>query len=371
MRAINAPGGARRATPLVAAALALVLATGTASALQPAAPDAAPPAASAPATPEPPRTPPAVDPGLERELDRLRETARAPRPTRDSARASWLLGLAALHGIGGPIQPAEALAWFERAQSQGEPLAAAGLAWCAIEGCGEPADPRAARRWIEALRPHDAGRALYLQWLLQSRLAPITATGNGPAPGQAPIAGPRAPAPLPDRPLLESAARAGSAHAALELALHDTASGRRPVALERFRALADRLPAAAANVELLSGREPAPSRGDPSPGGGTFEQAQRTHRGEGRPANFTDAIRLYRLAQQQGSEPAGRMLALIFSRPAPDGNVDIVWMQQLTQVDVTRDVPAPDPSGSRGVLRREPTALTDLLPRPWERRGIR
>lgn len=55
-------------------------------------------------------------------------------------------------------------------------------------------------------------------------------------------------------------------------------------------------------------------------------QAQRYHRLDQQPANFVKAIRLYRLAQNQGSEQARKMLELIFSRPDPDGSVDVAWM---------------------------------------------
>lgn len=109
----------------------------------------------------------------------------------------------------------------------------------------------------------------------------------------------------------------------------------------------------------------------PKPGGpgqATFERAQRAHRGQGQPANFTEAVRLYRQAQLEGSVSAGRMLGLIFSRTLPDDSVDIAWVQQLAQVDVTRPVPIIDPLAARVVLRREPTALSDLLQERWRPR---
>lgn len=61
-------------------------------------------------------------------------------------------------------------------------------------------------------------------------------------------------------------------------------------------------------------------------GADALAQAQRYHRGDRQPANFVKAIRPYRLAQNQGSEQARKMLELIFSRPDPDGSVDVALM---------------------------------------------
>lgn len=327
-------------------------------------PPARPSIAPESARPPPVARPAEVDPALQAELANLR--AAAARNGRPAGRAAWQLGLAALHGVGGPVDPAQARSWFTRAQRLGEPLAAAGLAWCAIDGCGGPADPAGARRWIAALRPHDAARAQYLEWLLASERAPLSVSPSpllpGPPGATTPRSGRSAGPPLRDQ--LEAAARAGSAQAQLELGLAAAAEGRDAEALAHFRAAAPQSRAAAANLALLGQRGAAPAA-RAGPGQATFERAQRAHRGIGQPANFTEAVRLYRQAQQEGNAPAERMLALIFSRPSPDGGVDIAWMQQLAQVDVTRQVPALDPSGARGVLRREPTPLSDLLPERW------
>ncbi|HWI82359.1 hypothetical protein [Ramlibacter sp.] len=325
----------------------------------PARPGIAPEGALPPVVAMPPQT----DPALQAELARLR--AAAAGSGRAAGHAAWRLGLAALHGVGGPVDPAQARSWFARARQHGEPLAAAGLAWCAIDGCGGPADPAAARRWIGALQPHDAARAQYLDWLLASERAPLSVSPAPllPGPQAAPTPRQAGPAGPPLRDQLQAAARAGSVQAQLELGLAAAAEGREDEALALFRAAAPRSPAAAANVALLRQRGAAPAA--PGPGQATFERAQRVHRGIGQPANFTEAVRLYRQAQQEGSAAAARMLALIFSRPAPDGGVDIAWMQQLAQVDVTRDMPTVDPSPAREVLRREPTPLSDLLPERW------
>lgn len=315
------------------------------------------------------------DPVTQAELARLRAVVeRAPgtngsRGSRDAARAAWQLGLAELHGVGGPVAPREAQVWFTRAMRLGEPLAAAGLAWCAIDGCGGPPDLTAARRWIAALRPVDGSRAQYLEWLLETRLAPLQLARGAPSRGQHALPGETLAvdgAALPGRSLLLAAARGGSVQAAIELGLDSAARRHDRDALEQFRAAAPRSSVAASNATILAQRlatlRPITT---PSAGGATFALAQRYHRGEGMPANFTEAIRLYRLAQSQGSIPARRMLELVFSRPAPDGGIDIGWMQQLTGVDVTSESPTVNPEGMQPLLRREPTPLSDLLPQRW------
>lgn len=304
----------------------------------------------------------ADNPALEAEVARLRSTALsavplAGRASRAQANASWVLGLLYLHGIGVAASPAEAAAWFERARAQGEPLAPAGLAWCEIDGCRTPPNPAAAQRWITLLRRVDLPRAQYLQWLADQRLSPLQLATPG-------LRGEPAPAPpAPDRQLLLSAARGGNLHARIELGFESISANRPAQALEHFRAAAPRSEAASANAALLSERlrvtPPAPG---PASAADTFARAQRNHRGEGQPANFVEAIRLYRLAQNQGSEPAKRMLELIFSRPGPDGQVDIAWMQQLAYLNLSGGAPALDSTTVRRALRREPTPLFDMLP---------
>ena len=98
-----------------------------------------------------------------------------------------------------------------------------------------------------------------------------------------------------------------------------------------------------------------------------FTQALRYHRGDGVPSNYTEALRLYQVAAANGSKPAQRMLERIYSRPAADGSVDIAWMQQLANLDVTREgavlptLSAPSPQ----LFVRDPTPLYDMIPPPW------
>lgn len=324
--------------------------------------DPAPETVSASQLPPPPLQAGARPSALEAEVSRLRSRALsvAPQPGRaagEQARAAWLLGLLYLHGIGVAANPGEAAGWFERARALGEPLAAAGLAWCEIDGCRTAPNPAAAQRWITQLRRVDLPRAQYLQWLVEERLSPLHLATPGLRGETAPAA------PASARQLLLSAARGGNVPARIELGFESLKANRTAEALEHFRAVASRSEAASANVALLSERQRVtpPSRSAAS-AGDTFALAQRNHRGEGQPANFVEAIRLYRLAQNQGSEPARRMLELIFSRPAPDGQIDIAWMQQLAYLNPSGGAPSLDSTTVRRALRREPTPLFDMLP---------
>lgn len=356
----------------------------------------------------------ALDPAIQRLLAlaegaapaaaaRSDDNATAPRTPRRPARspqrastvqrdAAWTLGLLALHGIGLPADAAQARHWFDIARQAGHPLAPAGLAWCDIEGCGGPPDPTAARPWIAQLRAADPALALYLDWFVATRLAPLPVARPNASPGGTSMAD----AAPPHQALLARAARAGSAGALTELALENVAQGRTSVAMEQLRTAAPRSPAAAANLQRLSSRSPGdamqsvsaqPLRGATASARPTtvqtgdttvdtparqsaeqlFQQAQRFHRGEGVPSNYAEAIRLYQQASASGSAPAKRMLELIYSRPASAGVVDIGWMQQLTRFDVTQPgallpaLPAPGPQP----FARDPSPLYELVPPEW------
>ena len=173
---------------------------------------------------------------------------------------------------------------------------------------------------------------------------------------------------LPNRALLPSAAQGGDIHALIELGLESLGAGRRDEALTWFRAAAPRSPAAAVNMALLGEaiRKP-PGTAQSQEARETLAQAQRNHRGDGQPANFVEAIRLYRLAQSQGSQQARKILELIFSRPGADGQIDIGWMQQLAYVDLSKEVPVLGSSTERRAFKREATPLIDLLPPVWKK----
>lgn len=329
------------------------------------------------------------------QVERLRQTASgkvAPenqqlpvaRQQQLQANAAWQMGLLTLHGICTVLNTADAAAWFERAQQLGEPLAPAGLAWCEIEGCKTAANPAAARKWLELLRNVDAPRALYLQWLMQSRLSPVAMAQPNVGVASMGTAS-AAQAPVQNRQLLVSAAQQGDTNAKIELGLDSVLLNALPEALAFFRSAAGRSAAASVNADLIAQRikdakrtPPPISTGRTSNGiavksqsaADNLAQAQRYHRGQGVPANYTEAIRLYQLAQNQGNAVATKMLELIFSRPAPDGNIDLAWMQQLAQVDVSSPAPTIDQGSTKQQLKREPTPLFDLVPSRWRRYAL-
>ena len=317
-----------------------------------------------------PQAAPAHEPAVQRELYRLLRQAEAARPmgsTVSSAQAAWQLGLIYLHGAGVRHDEAQAQQWFEQAARFGrEPWAYAGLAWCHIQGCVGPANPAAAARAIAQLRPSHPARADFLSWLLARRQPRPQADRPGIAPAPLPQA--------PDLALLKKAAAAGDLQARIELGMEAVAQDRPDQAEQFFRQVAAQSPAAAYNLRELQSRTGGQAHGaDAQDTGGAdaaaaLQQARKYHRGEGVPANFVEAIRFYRLAEQRGSTQARRMLALINSRPDPAGGVNILWMQQLARVDpgaVGLSIGSPVTAHQ---LLREPTPLADLLPGFWRRR---
>lgn len=383
----------------------------------------------------PPQVPHTNDPALERAMENLRSTAQTnptptpvgkkmPRPRATGeptpSEAAWLLGLLALHGKAIPVDPVQAQHWFERAHLLGNPLASAGLAWCHIDGCSGVPNAVLARSWIDRLRKVDTGRALYLEWTLQNRLAPLgiaypKAALSAQAPAESVAPG--------HRELLLRAARAGDSNALNELGLENVAAGNLDIALRQFQSAAHQSDAASNNARLLMQRMDSAlagrsvgiggnasevtagplgsAAGGPSnpmnnpinnpsngaakgPGDGSLGtsnipnpayanantawlQARKYHRAEGVPANYAEAIRLYQLAASQGSPRARHMLELIYSRPSPQGSVDIAWMQQLAALDLGPDgaVLSPPLPTAPPLFGRDPTPLYDLLPQHW------
>lgn len=265
--------------------------------------------------------------------------------------AAWLLGLLTLHGAGTPADPAAARQWFIRAHELGHPLAPAGLAWCAIDGCGAAPQPVAAAPWIAALRRTDPARANYLEWLRTRRLAPLQGS----------------PRPPPPDGLLARAAGGGNPAAQVDYGLALLENDQRQAALRQFRQAAARSPAAAANAEWLqnriSGAEGVP---DGAAGSQWLAEARRYHRGDGIPANYTEALRLYQRAANAGNSEARRMLEAIFSRRNPDGSLDIGWMQQLARMNLNALSQAvPDTLAGAHAFAHDPTPLYDLVPVQW------
>lgn len=310
---------------------------------------------------------------VDAKITRLRTLATAPamrglrsaeaiNAAKMQANAAWILGLLYLHGAGVVASPADALGWFERAHALGEPLAAAGLAWCDIEGCKNAPNPALARRWLAGLRKVNAPRALYFQWLIEARLAPIQISTPRLKADSSLAVGTS----LPNRQWLLSAAQGGDVQAAIELGLESVAENRPAQALAYFRAVAPNSAVAAANAALLVEQQRGPLI---APQNASAEdllaRAQRNHRAEGQSANYVEAIRLYQLAKNQGSEQAKKMLELIFSRPLANGQIDIAWMQHLAYVTYSKDIASLGTNIAPRTLRREPTPLYDLLPLIW------
>lgn len=303
---------------------------------------------------------------VSRELQRLERIASAPRTigsTTPSAQAAWTLGLIYLHGAGVRRDTALAQRWFEQAARFGrESWAYAGLAWCQLEGCAGPADMAAAARAIEQLRPHHRARAEYLQWVLAKRQTPLQVATPGMNQDQV--------LELPNRQLLEKAAAAGDVNANIELGMDAVTNERFEQANQYFRRAGPQSQAAQENLQQLAARGNSPITLQPqspltSSALEALTTARKYHRGQGVPANFSEAIRFYRLAEQRGSVEARRMLALIYSRPAPGGGINPGWMLQLANVDVGTTIPTMGVLGTTHLLHREPTPLFDLMPSFW------
>lgn len=283
------------------------------------------------------------------------------------AQAAWLLGLLALHGLGMAPDAPQAQQWFERAHALGHPLAPAGLAWCQISGCVTAPNPAAASSWTGALARSAPALGKYLQWQAAAALSPLA----GPGPAGHGAALPTARSPL--QTLLVEAASAGSAQAANELGLQYLAAGQLDEALQQFRSAAPQSAAAAANARLLASRLRADESARHTQGRQTasdwYEQARRYHLGEGVPANYAEAVRLYQIAASAGDRRARRMLELIFSRPAPTGTVDPAWMQQLAAMAAPAEGatghPAPRLPPAPPGWQTDPSPLYHLIPPQW------
>lgn len=338
-----------------------------------------------------PRLPGPDNPAREKLVQTLRDVAqgdarlvRKPRPP--SARpgsdiapadAAWLLGLLALHGLAMPADAQQAQHWFERAQMLGHPMAAAGVAWCQLAGCTGAPNPSAAMHWIVRVRRTDPALAKLLEWHAVKALAPLTEASN-PSPAWPTATEPPMAAPSVARlhRLLSEASSAGNAQAGNELGLEYLAEGRLDQALAQFQAASARSEAAAANAALLASRLKASPANHAKPprysAADWYAEARRYHTGDGVPANYAEAVRLYQIAASAGDPNARRMLSLIFSRPAPDGTLDVAWMQQLAAIDIG---PSGLPQGSGLVTphgwQRDPSPLYGLVPAEWRSAAVR
>lgn len=299
------------------------------------------------------------------QLQRLATPASGYGSSGAAAQAAWQLGLIYLHGAGVRTDQALAAQWFERSARQGkEPWAFAGTAWCAIDGCSAPSNPAAATRAINRLRAAHPARADFLAWLQASRLQPVQVNGNTSVAGSRPI--------RPDRQLLERAAAAGDIQANIELGIQAFANQQSSQAENYFRRVASRSTAAAENLALVRSRSSPSTETATAAAEGSalaaLSMARMYHRGQGVPANYSEALRFYRLAEQRGSTEARKMIELIFSRPAPGGGLDPAWMQQLARADLSQPTPLIAAGITSMQLQREPSPLFDLLAPVWQKR---
>ncbi len=339
---------------------------------------------------QPGSMPPSQQSGIERDIAQLIERANSSRtnaaqanrrpsakrietsPIANAADAAWLLGLIYAHGAGIMQDTAQAQLWFERALSQGQNLAALGLAWCAVEGCKQAPNLGQARVRMASVRAQFPARAQYLEWWMLSKntaLPVSAATKTSSAPDDDAIYR------LASRSLIEQAARLGDIHALIELGLEAIALGNKAQARQWFeQAAAAGSGAAAHNMRVLNQQEannyPALNSHISMDATSLLAMAQRNHRGLGQPANYAEAIRLYRLAHTKGSKAAGDMMALIFSRPTASGQLDIAWMQHIASLNIHNpaiglpNVGSPINSGT--VFQRERSPLFDYLPALWK-----
>jgi uncharacterized protein len=280
---------------------------------------------------------------------------------RQSASAAWVLGLLAANGVGMDQDYAQAQLRFKQAQQLGEPLAAAGLAWCALQGCEGLPSAREARYWISQLRATRPGRAFFLDWVVETTFSPLQANSADTANELDKAIANR-------RQLLLNAAKTKDTQALIELGFDAVASERLKEAQSYFLAAAPNSKAAAANALLVLNRQTdqkalclVTNTAD-IPDTVLLSTAQALHRGDQCPVNYAEAIRLYNLSANKGNVAAKRMLSLIYSKPNANGTINITWMQQLAQINTMTMATNNYTLSNTTALQREPTPLFDLIP---------
>lgn len=235
---------------------------------------------------------------------------------------------------------AEAHRWFEVAAAAGHWCAAAAASYLRAEGLGVEREPAAARAGFREAQAAGCARAFYLQAQTEDRtlrperrslarelLERGAALGDGHSLNALGAERERDDDRRAAEALYARAARAGNRAARVNLQRLDRYFSRheRRESLESLRR----------RVQL---REPAAE----------FALAQRYHRGDGVTADYTVALKLYRLAAEAKHPPAVEMLALILSRTDPrSAGVDIAWMQILAYAPLATD----ETGRQRGVLQ--------------------
>lgn len=280
---------------------------------------------------------------------------------RQAANAAWVLGLLFANGWGVDVDYSEALLRFKQAYQLGEPLAATGLAWCEIQGCETLPSAHAARVWIAQLRAIRPGRAIYLDWLVEQTFLPVQVNSANSAASIDKLVQQR-------RQLLLNAAKTQDVQALIELGFDAVSTEHMKEAYVYFAAAAPNSIVAAQNAALIQTRKTelqanCKIQSDVDlPDTVLLNSAQALHRGSGCQVNYAEAIRLYNLAANKGNVSAKRMLSLIYSKPDASGNLNIAWMQQLANLNVSNLSLSIDSASLAPMLKREPTPLFDLIP---------
>jgi len=279
-----------------------------------------------PAAPPPAAAAPAVIPAKagKRELRERNELAR--RADAGDVPSMLRLGLVYYGGDKGGASYNEAYARFHQAADGGDVRAMLAAGYLLAKGYGVARDPAQARKWFGIGEQVGYARALYLQSLLEDDLG--GARGKQVA-----------------RDLLERAAAAGDSAATNALGVSYESAGQRATARLWYQQSAARGgKAAARNLARIDASVPEATaersierlREDSANGDAeaSYELAGRHHRGTGVAVDYGEAVRLYRLAAQQGSLPAQNMLSLILSRSTPAEPVNSAWMLELSHMNL-------------------------------------
>lgn len=263
----------------------------------------------------------AADAGTRGDTDAAADSGKEITPAPEDA---FERALAAWRSDAGPRSQREAARWFRVAADAGDRRAAIAFAYLQGLGLGVARDQLAARRSLQQASDAGLPRADYLLSLLA---AADRRPGGERQQGE----------------FRERAARRDDAVAQNAMGVHYQLQGDRTTAEMWYRRAADNgSPAARLNLAALAEGDEARQSSAATVGAGQgetdadtlFERARRHHRGDGVPVDYGLALRLYRQAAANGSEPAQQMLGLIQSRTLPGGGFDPSWMRQLASAAV-------------------------------------
>jgi len=270
----------------------------------------------------------------------------------------FALGLLYLDGVEVEPEPQLANTLFVRSVGAGYQPARLGQAWCLLDGCGKGPNLAAFNNLLKRIARIDPGKANYLQFL---KLSSESIGDDDALPPGAKRA-------------LEKAAQLSDPQALNEKGLFAVEATDLDQALRFFeKAAALGSLAAASNVSAtrlqlgkpgLNSKDPEHQRQIPrSQRQGPeaqFEAAKTLHRVAQSPAQLLNALQAYKRAAAAGSKRAGQMVALIVSRPAPAGGINLIWMRQIANVEINTSGDAlvvPPASFSRDV-----SPLSELIP---------